>query len=86
MYESEDGNPGSEKVMALGQALGQACRVPANQFRTRFDLINSFEKGIGVAVNVDGILCLSKEDAAKVFTARLDELWGLWEAHVKKNG
>ena len=80
MYDSEDSSP---KVMSeIGN--NQICRMPAGQFHIRFTPSNDYEKGMGVAIIVDGILCTSKEAALSLFTKRLDDLHKQWLTHVEK--
>ena len=78
MWESQEDGPKN----TIG--AGMACRVPPSQFRVNFQPSNDFEKGMGVAVIVDGVLCTTKDSAVALMGRRLDEMFGQWAEHVAK--
>jgi hypothetical protein len=83
MYESENDN---KPVMAETSftTYGKTCRVPPSNFRIRFEPVNRFDTGIQIGITVDGILCLSYEDAEKVFKTRMYEIMEQWNGYIAK--
>jgi len=62
----------------------QKCKMPVGTFGIKFLPTESFDKGTILGIFVDGILCLNKEDATKVFTTRLSEVINKWEEFLKE--
>ena len=80
MYDSEDR---SAKISS-SEIGGLACKMPTNQFRVNFQPSNDFEKGFGVAIIVDGVLCTSKEAAVQLVGKRIDDLHAQWSVQISK--
>jgi hypothetical protein len=80
MYES-DSNSG---VISKQVEAGGMCKMPTSQFRVNFQPSNDFEKGLGVAIIVDGVLCTSKESAMQLITKRVDDIYTQWAAQIAK--
>jgi len=81
MYESESNTQYQDGTTINAK---QMCQTPPSGLRMYYLPVESFDKGYTVGMMVDGVLCLSKEDAIKVFADRLKDLCAKWEQHISK--
>lgn len=80
MYDSEEGN-NEKRSIGMSSSI---CRLPPSSFNISFKPSNDFEKGMGVAVIVDGILCTSEAAAIALIGKRVEDLHKQWISHVEK--
>jgi hypothetical protein len=68
----------------MTESSGSLCKTPTRHFGINFQPSNDFEKGLGVAIIVDGVLCTSKDAAKALVIKRIDELHTQWAAQIEK--
>ena len=79
MYASEGSEIGLGDISAK-----EICRTPPRRFNVEFQITEVYDKGFNVSINVDGVLCLTKQDAMAMIEKRVTDLLWKWEEHKLK--